>query len=169
MCDIGTALKVGAVVMQGMGEKRDQERHAAATHRNAVASMNNEAEQANIKLEEENREALQEAYDLALKNRAHEASFLVQAAENGVSGISVNEGWLALRNASARADHRYEAETQSRLAAHQSHLDALLAKAGGRINAAAPTKSGSDVLLGAAGVGIEGASASGAFDDLKIG
>lgn len=169
MCDVGTALKVGASMMSGMAEKRDQERHAAAQHRAAVSSMNSEGNQANLKFEEENRQAVQEAYDLALQNRAHQATFLVQAAENGVAGISVNEAFMALKNSAARSSNRHTQELASRRVAHQSHLDSLYAKAGGRINAAAPTKSSSDVLLDGVSTGISSGHQAGLFDDLKIG
>ena len=169
MCDVGTALQVGASMMSGMAEKRDQERHAAAQHKAAVNSMNSQGDQANLKFEEENRQAIQEAYDLALKNRAHEASFLVQAAENGIAGISVNEGLMALKNSSARTDHRHFQEAESRRVAHFAHLDSLYAQAGGRINSAAATKTGSDVLMDGIGTGIKAGHQGGLFDDLKIG
>lgn len=169
MCDIGTALKVGGAMMQAQAQKRDEEAHLARTQAAATASMNSQAAQANLKLEEDNRTAIQEAYDLSLKSRAHEASFLVQAAENGVMGISVNEGFMALKNNSARSSIRHRQEVESRKAAHLAHLDGLRAQAGGRINAAAPTTSTSDILMEGAGIAAQGAHEAGLFDNLKIG
>ena len=169
MCDVGTALKVGGAVFSKMGEKRDQESYYAQTRAASISSMNDQATQANLKFEEENRTALQEAYDLSLKDRAHEAAFLVQAVENGVTGISVNDGFMALKNSSARSNIRFKQEGDSRDAAHQAHLAGLAAQAGSRINSAAPTTSSTDVLLAGAGVGIQGAHEAGLFDDFKIG
>lgn len=169
MCDVGTALKVGGAVMAKTAEQNDQQAHLQNTQAAATSSMNNQAAQANLKLEEDNRTALQEAYDLALKDRAHEASFLVQAVENGVTGISVNEGFMVLRNNSARSVIRSDQERESRAAAHQNTLAALAAQAGSRINAAAPTTSHTDGLLAGLSAGVEGASSAGLFKNLKIG
>lgn len=169
MCDAGTAFKGASAVMSAMAKKGDEESHYAATSASSISSMNNKADQANIKFEEDNRTALQEAYDLALERRANEASFLVQAVENGVQGISVNEGFMALKNSTARGSHRFAQERRSREAAHLNHLAGLRAEAHSRMNAAAPTTSSTDVLMEGAGAGISGASKAGHFDDLKIG
>ena len=169
MCDIGTALKVGGAVMEKKAEMDEQNARAAATSRSAINSMNVQGSQANVKFEEENRTALQEAYDLAMQNRANEAKFLVQAVENGVEGISVNEGYLALKNTSARGNIRFDQEAESRKAAHMNQMAGLAAQAGSRINAAAPTTSMGDVLLAGATTGISAASDAGYFEDFKIG
>lgn len=169
MCDVGTALKVGGAVMQASAQRNDELAYQAATRQSAVANLNNQSAAAQLKLEEENRTALQEAYDLALQNRANEARFLVQAVENGVTGISINEGFMALKNTSARSNIRAHQEHESRLSAHNQNMTALAAQANSRINAAAPQTSQSDVLLAGASEGVSGAHEAGLFDNLKIG
>ena len=169
MCDVGTALKMGGAIMSKMGEKRDQEQHYQNTYAASVNSMNSQGDQANLKFEEENRTALEEAYDLALENRANQASFLVQAVENGVTGISVNEGFFALVNKGGRSRNRAEQEVRSRKAAHNQHLLALQSQAASRINSAAPTTSSGDVLMAGASAGIQGAQEGGHLKNLKIG
>ncbi len=169
MCEPSTMASAGISIMKAQAEAKAQKRAAANMQGAAISSMNSQADQANLKFEEENRTALQEAYDLSLQNRATEATFLVQAVENGVQGISVNEGYMALKNTTARGNNRFTQERGSREASHLNHLAGLHSQAGGRINSAAPTMSGRDVILAGVTAGVGAASDAGAFDDMKIG
>lgn len=162
MCDIGTAISIGASAYAANEEEKANNRMSAANRRSAISSMNNEANSEQIRFEEENRGAVQEAYELALEGRANEAKFLNQAAISGVAGLSVNEGLFAVKNKNARTNAKFNQEQDSRLAQFDTTMQGLTAKTANQINSVPLQQGGA---MNAAIAGIGGAAANGKLDE----
>lgn len=165
MCDIGTALSVGASAYAAQEEEKANNRMSMANRRSAISSMNNEAASEQLRFEEENRGAVQEAYELALEGRANESKFLNQAAISGAAGLSVNEGLFAVKNKNARTNAKFGQEQDSRLAQFDTSMQGLTAKTTNQINSV-PLKSGGAMAAVVSGLG--GAAGQGKFDEFLI-
>ena len=163
MWDVGTAASVGMGVMEKQAEKREQNRLSAANRRSAIDSMNNESEAQQQRFAEDNVSAVQQAYELALQGRADQATTLNQAADSGVVGTSVNEGFFAVVNKTARETNRFHQELRSRKDQFSINMASLEANATNQINSA--PRNNSNPLMGAV-VPIAKGFSDGKFDSI---
>lgn len=163
MCDIGTAISIGASAYAANEEEKAANTMSAQNRASAISSMNNQAATEQLRFEEENRGAVQEAYELALEGRANEATFLNQAAISGVTGISVNEAFFGVQNKNARTNNKFFQEQKSRKTQFGINMSGLQAQTANQINSVPQQTGGvANALIGAGGQ----AAADGKFDDL---
>jgi len=142
MCDIGTAISIGASAYAANEEEKAANKMSAQNRSSAISSMNNQAATEQLRFEEENRGAVQEAYELALEGRASEATFLNQAAISGVTGISVNEAFFGVQNKNARTNNKFIQEQQSRKTQFGINMSGLQAQTANQINSVAEQSGG---------------------------
>jgi len=161
MCDIGTALSMGAGIVEKQAEINENNRLSERNRASAIASNNNESDAAQQQFSDENIQAVQEAYELHLANRYDASKVMNQAADSGVYGTSVNEGLFAVVNKGAREDNRFYQELQSRQTQFAINMAGLEAKVTSQINSA--PKDNSSPLMGAVAPASKAAS-DGKFD-----
>lgn len=166
MCDIGTAISIGAGALEAQQQEKAANRMSANNRSSAISSMNQQQDTEQLRFEEENRTAVQEAYELALEGRASEAKFLNQAAISGVTGTSVNEGLFGVLNKNARTNNRFTQEQKSRKTQFGINMSGLTAQTANQINSVPQQRGGVQKALVA---GIGGAAGQGKFDSFLKG
>lgn len=165
MCDAGTMLKAGASVLEQAEKQRQTNEHAARTRASAVAAQNDEGDSAQQRFVEDNRTAVQEAYEAALEGRQTLSSQINQAADSGVMGISVNDVLFAQTGTNARKDNKFTQELQSRKTQFEINMAGLSAQTQNQINSAPVDNS--NPLMAAVSPIASGVS-DGAFDGMLI-
>lgn len=165
MCDAGTMLSAGASVFEKMEKQRVTNEHAAKTRANAVRAQNDEGDSAQQRFVEDNRTAVQEAYEAAMEGRQTLSSQINQAADSGVMGISVNDVLFAQTGANARKDNKFDQELKSRKTQFDINMAGLSATTQNQINSAPVDNS--NPLMAAAGP-IAGGFSDGKFDSMLI-
>lgn len=165
MCDAGTMLKAGASVLEQAEKQRQTNEHAARTRAAAVRAQNDEGDSAQQRFVEDNRTAVQEAYEAALEGRQTLSSQINQAADSGVMGISVNDVLFAQTGTNARKDNKFTQELQSRKTQFEINMAGLGAQTQNQINSAPVDNS--NPLMAAVSPIASGVS-DGAFDGMLI-
>ena len=161
MCDIGTMIQAGAGIIEKKAEIDENNRKSAANRQSAIASYNGEQDAEQQRYRDANYAAVESAYELHLSNKADLAKATNQAADSGVYGISINEGFFAIVNKGGREDNRFYKELESRRTQFGLDLASLHAKTHGQINSA--PQDNSSPLSGALPA-IGNAASNGKFD-----
>lgn len=165
MCDAGTMLSAGASVFEKMEQQRATNEHAAKTRANAVRAQNDEGDSAQQRFTEDNRTAVQEAYEAALEGRQTLSSQINQAADSGVMGISVNDVLFAQTATNARVSNKFDQELRSRKTQFEINMAGLGATTQNQINSA-PVDNSNPLMGAVAPLGQ--AAQSGKFDSFLI-
>ena len=163
MCDPVTAALVmaGGSYVTAKGEKDAQNTRSAYNRQSAVQSMNTEQEAEQQRFEEENRAAVQEAYEASLEGRQGMAVMVNQAADSGVMGTSVNEGLFSAINTEAKKGMKFQQEMASRKTGFNINMQGLNARTANQINSVPQDNSNP---LFAAAMSLGQSAASGSFD-----
>lgn len=165
MCDAGTMLSAGASVFEKMEQQRATNEHAAKTRANAVRAQNDEGDSAQQRFVEDNRTAVQEAYEAALEGRQTLSSQINQAADSGVMGISVNDVLFAQTGSNARKDNKFVQELNSRKTQFEINMAGLGSQTQNQINSA-PVDNSNPLMGAVAPLGQ--AAQGGKFDSFLI-
>tara|TARA_R100000951_G_scaffold110596_1_gene108705 strand:- start:8656 stop:9153 length:498 start_codon:yes stop_codon:yes gene_type:complete len=162
MCDIGTAISVGAGIIEKQAEISENNARSARTRKSAIGSLNAESDAEQQKFADDNTAAVQEAYELHLTNAFDRSVAMNQAADSGVYGTSVNEGLFATINKGAREDNRFYQELRSRQSQFAINMASLEANTISQINSA--PRDNSSPLMGAIAP-MSKAASDGKFDE----
>jgi hypothetical protein len=165
MCEPATIAMIGMSAISAGAGAMQQNAASDANRESAINSMNIEQQATTDQYIEQSRAAVEEGYELVLEGRSQEAQFLNMAAESGVQGISVNEGFFSVANANARTDARFAREAESRRLQTNLNMKGIRATAANRINSQPKTSILGATLTGAAS-GAGAAAGAGKFDKI---